>query len=195
MKTLTRLCIVGIALLVGACAHPINITPKADFSEAAGASIQKSVAYVISQEDRDREVTTPGGGGDLVSYFPYRDLESGIFQVLSAVFSRVTLVRKTNDEPTLTKNNVSLVLVPKITTTSSSDGLFTWPPTQFSITIEYQVQDITGIPVYKNLTMGDGRATFSEFSGAGDFGLAGRRAAEDVLKKLKDQISSAKELK
>ncbi|MEQ1772231.1 MAG: hypothetical protein ABL891_00495 [Burkholderiales bacterium] len=195
MKMLGRLCVILTVALVGACAHPINIAPKAELSDSAGASIQKSVAYVISQEDRDREVTTPGGGGDLVSYFLYRDLEAGIFQALSTVFSRVTLVRKINDAPTLTKNNVSLVLVPKITASSSSDGVLTWPPTQFSITIEYYVQDITGTQVYKNLTMGNGRATFSEFSGTGDFGLSGRRAAEDVLRKLKAQIAGAKELK
>lgn len=193
MKILVRLFVVGFTVLIGACAHPINITPKVDISSTA--DIQKSVAYVISQDDKDREVTTPGGGGDMVSYFPYRDLEAGIFQTLSSVFSRVTIVRKTGDEQTLSKNNVSLILLPKIITASSSDGLFTWPPTQFSITIEYLFQDIAGNSVYKNLTMGTGRATFSEFTGAGDFGLAGKRAAEDVLKKLKEQISNAKELK
>lgn len=194
MKIL-RLLTLALVTLIGACAHPINITPKLDASDAARGSIQKSVAYVITQEDRDREVTTAGGGGDMVSYFPYRDLEAGLFQVLSSVFSRVTLVRKVNDETTLSKNNVSLVVIPKITTTSSSDGVFTWPPTQFAITIEYLVQDLSGGTVYKNLTLGSGRATYSEFSGAGDFGLAGRRASEDVLKKFKEQISSAKELR
>jgi hypothetical protein len=31
----------------------------------------KKAAYYISDEDRAREVTTPGGGGDKVRYFPY----------------------------------------------------------------------------------------------------------------------------
>jgi hypothetical protein len=195
MIMLARVFLVVTALLVGACAHPINIVPKVDFSTSDSALVQKSVAYVITQADKDREVITEGGGGDLISYFPYRDLESGIFQALSAVFSRATLIRGVGDDLALSKNKVSLVFIPKITTTSSSDGLFTWPPTQFAITIEYLVQDLAGSPVYKNLVLGTGRATFTEFSGAGDFGLAGRRAAEDVLKKLKDQISSAKELR
>jgi len=191
MRIFFRIFSVSLLIFIGACAHPINISPKVMADEVAAPNIKKSVAYVITQSDRDLEVTTDGGGGDKVRYFPYRDLESGIYQALSALFSRVTLVRTLSDEATLSKNDASLVMVPKITTSSSSDGMFTWPPTQFSIVIDYRFQDRSGGEVYRNMVMGEGRATFSEFSAARDFALAGRRAAEDVLKKLKDQISAA----
>lgn len=195
MRALFRIFSVSMVLFISACAHPINISPKVIGEGAAEPGIKKSVAYVITQGDRDLEVTTDGGGGDKVRYFPYRDLESGIYQALSAIFSRVTLVRALNDEATLSKNDVSLVMVPKITTSSSSDGMFTWPPTQFSIVMDYRFQNRAGEEVYRNIVLGEGRATFSEFSAARDFALAGRRAAEDVLKKMQVQLSGAPVLK
>lgn len=190
-----RIFVVSLLLFVGACAHPINIAPKFAVDDPAVAGVNKSIAYVVTQADRDLEVTTDGGGGDMVRYFPYRDLEAGFFQILSSLFTRVTLVRAINDEAALAKNEVKLVMIPKITTSSSSDGIFTWPPTQFSIVIEYKVQNRAGEEVYKNLVLGEGRATFSEFSAAGDFALAGRRAAENVLKKLRDQLLGVQALK
>lgn len=190
MRVIARLILLSLALLLGACAHPINISPKAlDVQGKPG--ISKSVAYLISAEDRDLEVTTDGGGGDKVRYFPYRDLESGIYQVLNSVFARTTLIRTLGDDAALSKNDVSLVMVPRIKTSSSSDGLFTWPPTQFSVAIEYQFQDRAGKPIYKNIVMGDGRATFAEFSAGGDFAVAGRRASEDVLAKFREQLLAA----
>lgn len=190
MNMIVRLVLLLTALFLGACAHPINISPKS--LDAQGKpEIGKSVAYLISAQDRDLEVTTDGGGGDKVRYFPYRDLESGIYQVLNSIFSRTTLVRSLGDEAILSKNEVTLVMVPRIKTSSSSDGLFTWPPTQFSVAIEYQFQDRAGNLVYKNIVMGDGRGTFAEFSAAGDFAIAGRRASEDVLTKLRAQLLAA----
>lgn len=194
MKRLNRISVVLLILMLGACAHPINITPKA--LEVQGNPVSaKNVAYLISQSDRDLEVTTDGGGGDKVRYFPYRDLESGIFQVLSSIFPRVTLIRALGDDAALSKNDVSLIMIPRITTTSSSDGLLTWPPTQFSVVIDYRFQDRTGKETYKNIVMGDGRATFAEFSAAGDFSLAGRRASSDALAKLRGQIANEATIK
>ena len=47
--------------------------------------------------DRAREVITPGGGGDKVSYFPYRDLEKSIRDALRAVYSDVFVVKAASD--------------------------------------------------------------------------------------------------
>jgi len=190
-----RLAIVAFwCVFLGACAHPIGIAPKAEaLARPDFKPSSRSVAYVISQEDRDREVTTDGGGGDKVTYFPYRDMEAGFFHALTPLYSRVTLVRSRTDAATLEKNEVSLVFLPKLSTTSSSSGLFTWPPTAFSVSIEYTVLDATGKETYKNLLVGNGNATFDEF--IGEFGLAGRRAAEDALKKFQEQVSGAAALR
>jgi hypothetical protein len=186
--------LIASCLLLGACAHPIVITPKEEVLAKSDAKPSpRSVAYVIAQADRDREVTTDGGGGDKVSYFPYRDLEAGFFHALSPLYARVTLVRSPDDKAVLDKNEVSLLFLPKLTTTSSSSGVFTWPPTAFSVSIEYTVQDAAGKEVYKNLLVGNGNATFDEFKT--ELGLAGRRAAEEALKKFQEQVGGAAALR
>ena len=177
-------------VLLGACAHPIVIAPNQDaLAKPDAQASTRSVAYVISQQDHDREVVTDGGGGDKVSYFPYRDLEAGFFHALSSLYSRVTLVRSSSDKATLEKNKVSLVFQPRLTTTSSSSGLFTWPPTAFSVAIEYNVLDAASAEIYKNLLVGNGTATFDEFKT--EYGLAGRRASEDALNKFQKQVGGS----
>jgi hypothetical protein len=47
------------------------------------------VGYYISEEQRAQEVITPGGGGDRVSYFSYRDRETALLLAIAAVTSTV----------------------------------------------------------------------------------------------------------
>ncbi len=190
---LLRLASAGLVLLLGACAHPISITPDTSSLTESKVPVNASVAYVISGADRDMEVTTPGGGGDSIRYFPYRELESGIFQALSSIYSRVTLWRSAAERSAPASAGIEYVFVPKITTGSSSSSIFTWPPTAFYITMAYEVQDGAGKTVYRNQVLGRGAAEFEEFKG--NFGLAGKRASLDVLKNFKAQVEGAAELK
>ncbi len=66
-------------LVLFGCAHPITMNPDlAAVTVPAGAKpIAKKVGYHIPEALRSVEVTTPGGGGDKVRYFPYRDIEPG----------------------------------------------------------------------------------------------------------------------
>jgi hypothetical protein len=184
--------LVFVALLA-ACAHPISISPDLNTLPARQPSVDKSVAYVISAADRDLEITTGGGGGDSVRYFLHRELEAGIFKALSSIYKRVTLLRSATGKDTGASSSPSLVFVPKLASDSSSASILTWPPTNFLITIEYDVFDTAGKRIYNNRVLGRGEATFEEFSK--DFGLSGKRAAEDVLKKFADQVYGATELK
>ena len=188
-------CTAAVALLalLGACAHPISITPDLASIPAQKPSVQKNAVFVIATEDRDREVTTPGGGGDSIRYFPYRELETGIFQVLSSIYARVTLLRTSTDKSLLDASKASYIFLPTIATESSSSGTFTWPPTDFVVTIKYKVQDPAGKAVYDNQVQGKGQATYDEFKK--ETGLAGRLAAQDALKKFKAQVEAAPELK
>lgn len=191
---LFRLLGVGLLLLAGACAHPINIAPDTAALAAGGdPPVARSVAYVISNADRDLEVTTPGGGGDSIRYFPYRELESGLFQALSAIYKRVTLWRSEAESKAPASKDVALVFVPKISTASSSSSILTWPPTSFFITLAYEVKDPAGKSVYASQVLGRGAAEFEEFKA--DFGLAGKRAAKDVLTNFKAQVEATKELR
>lgn len=184
---------VALLALLGACAHPITITPDVASIAASKPSVQKNAVFVIPTEDRDREVTTGGGGGDQVRYFPYRDIESGMFQILSSIYAKVTLLRTTTDKSLLDASKASYVFLPTLATESSSKSLVTWPPTDFAVTITYKVQDPAGKAVYDNSVQGKGQATFDQFRR--ERGLAGRLAVEDALKKFKAQVEAAPELK
>lgn len=186
MVRAAHLLALSLAGLLGACAHPVSITPNLGSLPPGEPAVQQNVAYVISEANRDMEITTPGGGGDSVRYFPYRELESGLFQALSGVYSRVTLLRATPDTAQMSKGNFTLVFLPTITTSSSSTSIVTWPPTDFSVTIGYTVQDADGLPVYKGSVVGTGQADFATFKS--DFGIAGKRAAEDALRKFRAQV-------
>lgn len=184
---LRRLLIVAAVSLLGACAHPITMTADpAALKPAAERRIPITVGYWITPDDRAREVTTPGGGGDKVRYFPYRDLESGLYQTLNGVFQDA---RRLDGPPTaerLAAAGIQAVLVPRLTTQSSSDSILTWPPTAFSIELECRILDARGTDVGAARVTGFGNATFSEFRS--DFSLAAKRAATDVLNRLADTL-------
>ena len=109
-----------LAALVG-CAHPISINPDLKTITASGtAKVNKSVSYYVSPADTAGEVTTPGGGGDKVSYFPYRDLDTAIYKSLSEVYASV--IKLETPLPAAGATTPVLVFTPKLTTTSSSSS-------------------------------------------------------------------------
>lgn len=175
------------ALLVAACAHPINISPISSPTRDEARLIKKNVAYVMTDELRNRVVTTSGGGGDKVSYSPYRDLEKVIRDSLRAVYQDVIVIA-TASEAKNPEKNITLIFTPDISTSSKSDSMFTWPPTQFFINLECEVADSEGKLISKFRVSGNGAAEFSEFKS--DFGLAGRRAATDLGNKIIQELST-----
>jgi hypothetical protein len=180
-----RLCLLLLAALLGACAHPINISPVSSPVRDESHLINKRVAYVITDEQRNKVVTTNGGGGDNVSYYPYRDIEKAVRDALRAVYKEVFVVKSLSDFKADT-SQASLVFTPEISTSSSSSSMLTWPPTQFFINLECVAADANGEVVSKLRISGNGSAEFSEFKN--DFGLAGRRASSDLANKLVKEI-------
>src|ERR1700742_2956621 len=87
----------AIALLAG-CAHPMIIKPELEALATApsGERIPKKVGLYISDANRTKEVTTPGGGGDKVKYTPYADIEPGLYKILSDVFQDVSILQATD---------------------------------------------------------------------------------------------------
>lgn len=174
--------------LLTACAHPIGISPlETPVRNEAGLN-PKKVAYVMTDADRGKEVTTAGGGGDKVSYFPYRDLEKSIRDALRAVYSDVFVVKSASDREAIASFGVSYVFSPSITTTTESPSLLTWPPTKFGIDLTCEVSDPEGKAVTTVKAQSNGTAEFSEFKS--DFGLAGRRAASQLSEQFKQQVQA-----
>lgn len=182
-----------IVLSLVGCAHPIVITPTVTLDKQPAPLVKKSVAYVMTDADREKQVTTDGGGGDKVSYYPYKDLEKAIRDALRIAYTDVTVVQSQNNVDLLKSRNVTYVFTPEITTTSDSPSYFTWPPTKFRIEMNSNVTDVNGNFITRIRVVGTGNAEFSEFKG--NFGLAGSRAADDMSNKLVEEIKSNPKLK
>jgi hypothetical protein len=170
------------ATIASGCAHPISLTGNTDALIGTGKTkVNHTVGLLIGEEDRTREFVTPGGGGDKVSYLPYRDLEIGIYIALSESFAKVVRVSGVQD-PKVQAEALRYIVAPKITTTSYSPSIVTWPPTIFTIELVCKVSDAEGRPVTEVRALGEGRAEFDEFKS--DFSLAAKRASDDALGKL-----------
>ena len=187
LKLFQTLSVIFFITLIAACSHPISISPIDKFDRNNPVS-NKNVAYVMTDEQRSQKVTTSGGGGDKVDYQPYRDLEKAIRDGLSSVYKNVIVVSSKNDTKAFIENEISFVFTPIITTTSSSESVFTWPPTNFDIDLNCSVINAAGTEITSFTVKGSGQAEFSEFKS--NFGLAGQRAASDLSQKLKERLLS-----
>ncbi len=181
-----------LAAVISGCAHPISLASNAAPLVGTGTGkLDKAVGLSVTDEDRTREVTGPGGGGDKIKYLPYRDLETGLYIALSEAFMRVSRINGIND-PKVKSEGLNYIVTPRIATTSSSPSIVTWPPTIFTIELTCKVVDADGKTLTEVHAMGEGRAEFDEFKA--DHSLSAKRAADDALKKLVKLLSDAKPL-
>jgi hypothetical protein len=189
MRALQLLALLSLAAVVSGCAHPLSMTGNVAALTGTGKlKIEKAVGLAISEEDRKREVTTPGGGGDKLSYFPFRDLETGLYIALSESFSKVVRIAGISD-PKVKAEGLSYIITPQITTTSFSASMVTWPPTIFTIELNCKVVNTDGNVITEVRVAGEGRAEFDEFKKENS--LAAMRAADDALSKLVKALGEA----
>lgn len=176
-------------LFMSGCAHQIQLNPKMDqFTESANKS-DAVVGYYISAADKVKQVKTPGGGGDKVSYVPYKDTESVLYTVLNNKFKDVFPLTTLGDESFIASNDIKLVFVPKLITNSKSSSLFTWPPTSFTVTLTVNALNADGNTVWSKTVESEGVAEFDEFKA--DFSLAARRATEAAFLKMAAELEKA----
>lgn len=182
-----------LVALASGCAHPISLSGNASVvAGTAGTKIDRKVGLAITEDMRKREVIGPGGGGDKVSYQPYRDMETGLYVALSEVFAGVSRVTGPAD-PKVQADGLHYVVTPSISSTSYSPSLLTWPPTVFTIELTCTVADAQNRRVAEVKVQGEGRAEFDEFKA--DTSLSARRASEDVLKKLVKALAAQNALR
>jgi hypothetical protein len=98
-----------------------------------------------------------------------------------------------NDKAELESKKVSYVFLPTITTTSKSSSAFTWPPTNFTVTLDCKAVAGDGTGLWNNKVTGTGEAVFDDFKH--DFSLAARRASKDAFNQLQKAIVDAPALK
>jgi hypothetical protein len=194
MKKMILITALTAVAFVSGCQHVINITPPLNTISGAGITkSDKTVGYYISDEHRKLKVTTPGGGGDKVTYSPYAESEPALKLMLSNVYTNVVALSAANDPAELSSKHVAFVFTPTITTTSHSSSALTWPPTNFSITLDCKAANASGGPVWNNKITGSGEAVYDDFKH--DFSLAAKRASKDAFNKLQQAIVAAPELK
>lgn len=186
---LAALC-VGISFFAG-CAHNITIAPDAASLTPLKKpnQINATVGLVVTNAMRTQETVTPGGGGDKVAYKPYHDLEFPVYLALSQTFKDVVKLDEAPNQDAARAKGLTYVITPEIATTSSSPSMFTWPPTDFRVTLTCTVSDPSGKVVAKPQVTGGGHAEFDEFKH--NFGLAPDRATIEAVKKLPDAIELA----
>ena len=191
IRTIWAALVLSAAVLAGGCAHPISLTADAAsiVGSAGGATADRKVGLVVTEEQRKREVVSPGGGGDKLSYFPYRDLETGLYMALSEHFTGVSIVNGPGDAK-VKSEGLTLFVSPEISTTSHSPSLLTWPPTVFTVELACTVKDANDRVLKQLRVQGEGRAEFDEFKA--DPSLSAKRASNDALKKLVRAIGEFK---
>ncbi|MGA3157699.1 MAG: hypothetical protein ABSE43_09035, partial [Steroidobacteraceae bacterium] len=102
-----------------------------------------------------------------------------LYKMLSNVFTSVTVLSGPNDAAGIAKNAVVYVIVPRITTSSSSSGLLTWMATDFTVDLTCNISEASGHWIANIESSGDGHAVFAELKS--NFSLAGERAALAAL--------------
>jgi hypothetical protein len=185
----------ALLLLVTGCAHPLAIGPDLTKIERSAEAevLSRNVGYFIAPNARERTVTTPGGGGDMVTYSPYKDVEAAFYKMLATTFKNVALLKSPTDADAIQKHSISYVISPEITTDSSSSSALTWPPTLFVLNLTCSIADPSGKLIAKPSVTGAGRAEFDEFKS--DFSLAGKRAVVDAMLKMQNALLNLPELK
>jgi len=179
----------SLVLIIG-CAHQVNITPPLNTLDGSAVKkIDKNVGYYIAPTELSKEVVTPGGGGDKIKYFPYKETEPALNKVLSNIFKNVYSIKSMDDKPFISSNNISYIFVPRIETDSSSESAFTWPPTKFVVALDCKANDGSGSIIWEKSIKGEGQATFDEFKH--DLPLAAKRAVVKAFSNLQEEIIAA----
>ena len=190
LKLLVLMTVVAMA----GCAHDISLSPRGDKMPGHNSSkVNKNVGYYISTADLNKKFESPGGGGDSVSYMPYKDLDASLLSVLVTIYKDVFKLKAANDKAELQKDKISYVFIPEIKTDSSSTSYLTWPPTDFTINLKLTAFDAAGKQVWQDTVTGKGHAEYDDFKS--DFSLSARLATEQALNKLKKAIESSSSLK
>jgi hypothetical protein len=93
----------------------------------------------------------------------------------------------------IAQHSVAYVIEPKIFTTSKSSGVFTWMATDFTVQLQCKVTDATGQELATVASDGSGHAESNELMS--NFSLAGQRASQDALLKLRAALLQSADLR
>lgn len=183
----------ALAVLLTGCAHNIKVTPDA-VAAGSQAKSKTSVGYFISAADKNAKYTTPGGGGDKVSYQLAKDMEYGFFNALNNSYETVKVLETSHDVEKMKAEGIALVFEPKFTSTSSGSSMLIWPADKFTITVKCKAYDKAGTLVMDKDFTGQGTAA-NNSELMSNFAIAANRAATDVLTQVQKELATNAALK
>jgi hypothetical protein len=133
----------------------------------------------------NRDVVTPGGGGDRVKYKPYQALDVALKMALKDVF--LDAVKLESFDHASSYPEVLLVFDPEIVRTDSSSSSFaTWMPEQFTIEIKCFIYDRERRKLQQIESVGHGTSTKSGWGPWSNYthDEAGSSAMQNVVEDL-----------
>ena len=140
------------------CTHPINITPSLDVipEKNLAKKIEKKVGYYISPEELNKKAIDPvGPGGDYVVYFPYKESEPALEQILQIIFKKAYKLPSLTDREFIKTNNIKYIFIPVIETKASTRSNFIWPPCDFVMKLDCRAIDNTGNIIWETSIIGE----------------------------------------
>lgn len=187
-------------LMLTACTRTIVINPELTDIVASPTArpIPKRVAFYLADDMRNMAVTAPAAGGDSISYKPYQDLEVGLIKILRNTFASTIRLTAPPDLDELKRRDVHYLVTPLINTNSTSGNRALWAPTDFTLTLQCKLIDVTsGAEVIKE-AVGKGKYSHAEnqYSIPASHGSeAARRASLDALMKMQQVLLGDSELR
>lgn len=190
-KILKFFCLIVLfAFILTGCTHKIDMVPNVEKVTDNVLDVKKrnyNVAYILKSYDQNKYVVTAGGGGDKIGYTPYDDTELVFRTILSKIFAKVYKI-EFNDSKLINEKDIRFIFTYNLKTNSSSESMFTWPPTKFTISLNCKAVSKDGINVWEDTVYDEGNATFNEFKS--NFSLAAQRASEKVFTQLLQKINN-----
>ncbi|WP_419786481.1 hypothetical protein [Pseudodesulfovibrio sp.] len=150
-----------------------------DYAKSA-KKINGMCSVCITPEDLRKEVKE--GGSDKYIYKPYEDFRFGLGTALKQSCESVGFYENKQDA---LKQKSSIIIVPRVAT-ESKGGFWTWPPYDFTFTLDADVYDGAGELAQHIHSSGHSSAGLDEWKKGQ--GYAGSKAMEQVLKDLLEKL-------
>lgn len=190
--------LIALSLLSG-CTHLLSVAPSlTDIKPPPMASRSpKTVALYISNDLRNEEVATVGGGGWSGVFKPYKDLELSLIRLLKNNFVSATVLTEPPDTAELKRRGIDFLVTPRISAKLSPGSWAVWWPTDFTMTLQLSLADLnSGATVTKEVT---GRGHFVLYLGSTIpdryESESGRQAAQEALLKMQRVLLETAELR
>lgn len=176
---------VSVLFLCG-CTHQISIKPS-QMQFNSGKKINSECGLVFSPSDTERLYKETGAGGDSYEYKAYSDLKFSYNVMLRQICDGT---RNFDSHDAAINQASPVVFMPEIKEVRSKAGFFTWPPTEFYLSVRTKIFDATGEQLQLLNSTGKGNMTLMEMQG--NFGSAGGQAVRNVLIDVMESIDYEK---